>query len=299
MKAEMLVNPAAGRGRGGRAAAELARLAARRGMPMTVAGSLEALHQAARRAVARGTERLLVAGGDGTWHQVTQTLAGSGCALAPVPVGTGNDLAGELGIPARPLAAAVAAAAEAPLVRIDLLEAAGRWICGVCGAGFDGEAAQYARSVRRLRGPAVYVWAVLVTLARFRPLRAEVDHDSGRFDGEVMLVVAANTRRFGGGMRIAPEADPRDGRLDLVILRRVSRFRLLRIFPSVYRGGHCADPAVVMLRTTRARIRLDRAATLFGDGEAVAPAGPEAVEIEVRPAALAVPWAIPGETPGN
>jgi diacylglycerol kinase (ATP) len=299
MRAEILVNPAAGRGRGARAVPELERLAAFHGLPMNVAASAADLRSAARRAVERGVERLLVAGGDGTWHQAAQSLAESGCALAPVPTGTGNDLAAELGVPARPLAAAVAAGLERPLGRIDLLRSGATWICGVCGSGFDSETAERALAVRRIRGPAVYAYSVVATLARFRPPRVEVEHDAGRWAGEAMLVAAANIRRFGGGMRIAPQADPRDGLLDLVILRRVHKLRLLWIFPRVYRGAHAADPAVTVLRSTRARIRLDRRATLFGDGEPVSPSGPpDGVVIEVRPGALAVAGALAGGSPG-
>ena len=96
MTARLLVNPAAGRRRGHRLAARLAAAAAARGLAVELSTSREDLVARARRASAEGVERLLVAGGDGTWHWVAQALAGSDTALAPLPVGTGNDLAREL-----------------------------------------------------------------------------------------------------------------------------------------------------------------------------------------------------------
>ena len=109
------------------------------------------------------------------------------------------------------------------MTRIDLGRAGGGIFCGVAGSGFDSQCAEYAKSVRRLRGPLVYTWSVVRVLARFAPLRATLDHDGGRFEGEVMFISLANTRWFGGGMHIAPHADATDGLLDVVIVHRVSR----------------------------------------------------------------------------
>lgn len=269
MNARMLLNPAAGRGRGRRALAAVALAARRHGIEVEVPESPAALTECARRAAADGVERLLVGGGDGTWHQAARGLAGSDCALAPISLGTGNDLARELGFPLDPLAA-LDRALDSPVTRIDLGRAGGGFFCGVAGSGFDSQCAEYAKSVRRLRGPLVYVWSVMRVLARFVPLHATLDHDGGRFCGEVMFISLANTRWFGGGMHIAPQADAADGLLDIVIVHRVSRARLLAVFPRVYSGGHLSHPAISTLRTRRARLAFDRPSMLYGDGEPIA-----------------------------
>ncbi len=269
MNARMLLNPAAGRGRGGRSLATVAAEARRHGIEVEVPSSPGALAACARRAADEGVERLLVGGGDGTWHQAARGLAGSGCALAPIALGTGNDLARELGFPLDAVAA-IARAVESPVARMDLGRAGGGIFCGVAGSGFDSQCAEYAKRVRRLRGPLVYVWSVIRVLAGFVPLQATLDHDGGRFSGEVMFISLANTRWFGGGMHIAPRADATDGLIDVVIVHRVSRLRLLAVFPRVYWGSHLTHPAVSTLRTSRARIAFDRPSMLYGDGEAVA-----------------------------
>jgi len=96
-------------------------------------------------------------------------------------------------------------------------------------------------------------------------------------------VVVANGAHFGGGMKIAPAADPRDGALDLVIIGDVGRLELLRWLPSVYRGAHLAHPRI-SARTAR-RVTLGAAAPLpiHVDGEA-APDTP--VTFTIRPGAL-------------
>lgn len=290
MNARMLLNPAAGRGRGRRSLAAIAAAARRHAIALEVPESPAALAECARRAAAEGVERLLVGGGDGTWHQAARALAGSDCALAPIALGTGNDLARELGFALDP-AVAMAQAVAAPLARIDLGRAGGGIFCGVAGSGFDSECAEYSKRVRRLRGPLVYTWSVIRVLAGFVPLRATLDHDGGRFAGEVMFISLANTRWFGGGMQIAPQAEAADGLLDVVIVRRVSRVRLLAVFPRVYSGSHLSHPAISTLRTRRVRLGFDRASMLYGDGEAIVAVPREeegGLEVRLDPRALAV-----------
>ena len=104
-----------------------------------------------------------------------------------------------------------------------------------------------------------------------------------------MFVVAANLPRFGGGMRIAPDAVIDDGLLDLVIVREISRPALLAAFPKVYGGRHVGHPAVSITRTRRARIEIDRPLMMYGGGEPVHAMRPgEPVTVEAVPGALRV-----------
>jgi diacylglycerol kinase (ATP) len=284
-----LLNPAAGRWGAAARLARLRVLASAAGAGLVVSKSGPDIAAQARRAVEDGVARLVVAGGDGTMHQAAQGLAGSSCALGVVPLGTGNDLAGTLGIPAD-LEAATRRALTGEVRRLDLVRIGDTVAIGYAGVGFDSAVTRFANEeVKRLRGPLVYVYAVLHTLATFKPPFMRVDHDGGAFSGRAMFAVVANLPRFGGGMRIAPEARPDDGWLDLVIVRELSRLRLLAVFPKVYRGTHVNHPAVEIVRTRRAEITVDREMTLYGGGEPVAthPAGQPFV-VEVVPGALPV-----------
>ncbi len=284
----MLLNPSAGRGRGARLRRRLERLSARAGIVLEESSSVADLARRARAAAADGIDRLLVAGGDGTWHHAAAALAGSATALAPIPAGTGNDLARSLGYPNDP-GVAFAAALHGEPGRMDLGLAGDRPYCGVAGAGFDAAVAEYARTrIRRLRGPAVYAWATLATLRNFRIPRAEVESDDGPLTGEFYLVAFANTPYFGGGMLLAPGADPTDGRLELVAIRRLSKLRLLALFPRVYSGRHLGHPAVVRRTVSGSTLRFDRRQAVAGDGESLGTAGPEGIRFTVREGALAV-----------
>ena len=283
-----LLNPAAGRGGAVGRLDRLRVLASAAGAGFVVSKSGADIAVQARRAVDDGVARLVVAGGDGTMHQAAQGLAGGACALGVVPLGTGNDLAGTLGIPAD-VDAATARALTGGVRRLDLLRVGSTVSVSYAGAGFDSTVTEFANQVKRLRGPLVYVYAVLHTLATFEPPSIRVEHDGGAFAGKAMFAVVANLPRFGGGMRIAPAALPDDGLLDLVIVRELSRLRLLAVFPKVYRGTHVDHPAIRIVRTRRAEISLDREMTLYGGGEPIAThAAGQPFTVEVMPGALPV-----------
>ena len=99
-----------------------------------------------------------------------------------------------------------------------------------------------------------------------------------------MLVSVGNGSRYGGGMRICPDARSDDGLLDVTWLGAVSKPTFLRVFPSVFRGTHVEHPAVRTFRGRSMRIAAE-GQIAYADGERI---GPLPVEIEVRPSALRV-----------
>jgi diacylglycerol kinase (ATP) len=283
-----LVNPSAGRGTAHARFTDLRILASQAGAGFVVSRDAAGLAAQARRAAEDGVERLVVVGGDGTAHHAAQGLAGTPCALAIVPLGTGNDLAATLGAPLD-LTAAVRHALSAPVRRIDLIRV-GETVCiGYAGVGFDSEVARAVPQIRRVPQPLVYPWAVVRTLIRFQPPMMKVVHDGGTWQGRAMFANACNLPGLGGGMRLAPEARIDDGLLDLVIVKAMSRRALLAVFPKVYTGKHAGHPAIEFVRTRRAEITVDREMWMYGGGEPVrpVPAGEPAVA-EVMPGGLAV-----------
>lgn len=283
-----LVNPSAGRGSGAEHLDHIRVVASKLQAGLVVSRRPSDLVDGARAAVRDGIERLVVFGGDGTMQLTAQGLAGSETALAAVPLGTGNDLARALGVPKK-MDAAIEAATRAPIRRMDLLRVGDLYCVGYAGVGFDSEVAGCANQVRKLRGPLVYVYALVKTLVSFVPPAMRVVHDEGTFEGRVMFAVANNLPSFGGGMKIAPQAEIDDGLIDLVIVREMPKLTLLRIFPKVYSGRHLGHAACLLVKTRKVQVTIDREMTLFGGGEPLLPMTPGTpVEIEVVPRALAV-----------
>ncbi|HSN88806.1 MAG TPA: diacylglycerol kinase family protein, partial [Thermoanaerobaculia bacterium] len=252
-----LVNPASGRGTGASHLDRIRILASRAEAGLVVSRKVEDLAAYARRAAEDGIERLLVAGGDGTMHHAAQGLAGTSCALGVIPLGTGNDLAATLGVPPD-MDAAVKRALDGEVRSIDLARVGETYCVGYAGVGFDSEVTRFANGVKILRGPLVYFYSVIHTLVTFEPPWMKVVYDGGTFEGRVMFTVVNNLPRFGGGMRIAPDARIDDGLLDLVIVREIPKATLLSVFPKVYGGTHVGHPAITMARTRQAEITLDR-----------------------------------------
>ena len=283
-----LVNPASGGGKGRRAMPKLRSLAAATGGELYVSRDAADLSARARQAGDEGVERLIVAGGDGTFHHVVQGLTGTECALGLVPLGRGNDLANTLGISAV-LEEAVERALEGSIRRMDVGQVGDRYFAVYCGVGFDSEVARFVhKKPRRALGRAVYAYGVLRTLIGFNAPALEVEHQEGRFRGHSTFVVASNCPVFGGGMRIAPEALIGDGKLDLVLVEKISRLELLRLFPKVYWGRHVGHPAITIVRTERARISVDRTMAMYADGEPALEVGSDPIEIRILPSALKV-----------
>jgi diacylglycerol kinase (ATP) len=284
----LVVNPRASRGNARRRLERLSRLAAAAGLEMIVPDSAHRLFEAARDAAASGCERLLVAGGDGTLHWAIQGLAGSECALGVIPLGSGNDVAREVGAP-RALEAAFEAARQGPVRRIDLGSDGRRYFATVGGVGIDGAVVRHVdRGVPFVRGPFVYPVAVIRAVLGYRPPRLRLDTDSGTIEERVFLASAANLPWFGGGMRVAPDAVADDGGFDLVVVRAISPLRLLWVLPRVYSGSHVSHPAVRVVRTRRVTVHSDRPMDLQADGEILGQVHTVPTRLEVLPGALRV-----------
>jgi YegS/Rv2252/BmrU family lipid kinase len=219
-----IVNPVAGKGQAVRVWERV-----RAGLP-----SLEPWHcvltqyagharELASTATARGYERVVAVGGDGTVYEVANGLAGTETTLGIIPAGTGNDTAGNLGVPFDPIAAA-SLAAQGTARHIDLGEIrtaqSTSYFVNVAGFGFDAEVAwRVNRMPRKFVGGTVpYVIGVLETLWQYRAPLMRISVDQQTFERRVFLVAVANNPSYGGGMRIAPNARCDDGLFDLCLV---------------------------------------------------------------------------------
>jgi YegS/Rv2252/BmrU family lipid kinase len=265
----VIANPRSGKGRGEEAGRRLCDRLRDRGHTVTLARTQAARHatELARGATASGHEIVAAVGGDGTVSECAEWLIGAECALALVPAGTGNDLARALGVPGDVEAAA--AAIHAGRCRpLDAWRLNDRCFINVAGVGFDAEAAAtLGPSGRRIGGTLVYVAGVLATLMRYRPRGVRLCVDEIEFAGRVMMVALANAPYYGGGMKVAPDADPTDGLLDVVVVQAVSKLHFLRQFPRVFRGTHVTDPAVKLFRGRTVTLDGDRTTPVMLDGE--------------------------------
>jgi YegS/Rv2252/BmrU family lipid kinase len=208
----------------------------------------------------------VVMSGDGLIGAVGGALAGSGTPLGIVPAGRGNDLARVLGIPDDPEGSVgVLAAGRTRL--IDVGEANGRRFLGIASTGFDAEANRIANETALLRGNLVYAYAGMRTLLSWKPARftVQVGEERLRFTG--YSVSAANSRAYGGGMMLAPDADLSDGEFDVIAVREVGKLRFVSNLPKVFKGTHVERDEVTVFRTPRLELSASRPFAVYADGE--------------------------------
>ncbi|MBV2156500.1 diacylglycerol kinase [Kitasatospora sp. SUK 42] len=286
----VLTNPAAGIGHAESAARRVvARLRALGVEVEPQAGrSTEDAVRLAREAAADGVDALAVVGGDGMINLALQALADTSVPLGVIPAGTGNDHAREYGLPlGDPEAAADVVAAGRTrgidLGRITGPDGAARWYGSVLATGFDSLVSDRVNRLRWPRGRMRYNLAILAEFANLRPLPFRITLADGTvIERDLTLAAVGNTRSYGGGMLMCPDALPDDGLLDLTLVDAMPRLRIARFFPTLFKGTHTTHPEVTTLRTESLRIE-SPGITAYADGEFIA-ALP--VEVTVRRKAL-------------
>jgi YegS/Rv2252/BmrU family lipid kinase len=221
----------------------------------------------ARGAVARGADVVAAWGGDGTINEVASALAFTGTPLAIIPSGSGNGLARELGISRRP-SVALEVIASGMDRRIDVGELAGRLFVNVAGIGFDAHIAREFGTSRR-RGFARYAWLTLAHLGQYRARTYVIETSGARRTMSALFVCVANSRQFGNGAIVAPDARLDDGMLNLVAVGSRPAWRTIGAMPSLFRGRIDTVPDVWTFRISDARISGDEPLLFHVDGEAV------------------------------
>ncbi len=279
----VVLNPQAGRGLASRVWPQLEQelvrrhLAHRTLVTSSAAGALERLAN-----LPEG-HAVVAVGGDGTVHGLLPAVVGTGRPLAIVPLGSGNDFSALLGLRSGDLKGALDRLRDQPRP-YDALEVkvSGRAepVLNGLGMGFDAHVADLMRRApRRLSGFGRYLWAALRGVRDLQLTEVEVTVDGETFyRGPSCLVAIMNGTRYGGGFRIAPDASPRDGLLDVVLGTRVSRLGLLRLLVQVLRGDHLNDPRVRCARGREVRVRWAAPTHLHLDGEL----GGEVTEVSAR-----------------
>jgi len=282
----LLVNPTSGRGLGAKLAPVVAARLRAAGCEVTeiVTTSAEDVPSRTRQAIRTLADAVVLVSGDGTIHQVVQEMAGSVMPLGVVPAGTGNDFARALGIPLGDPAGAVDRILAGTTRAVDLLKAKDELITTIVASGFDSLVNERANRMRWPKGQARYTVATFAELRTFRPLGYTVTVDGEVTETDAMLVAVGTVPSYGGGLRICEGAAIDDGLLDVTIIKPVSRFTLLRLFPKLSKGTHVPHPDIVQLQGRTVRLEAT-GVTAYADGE---PLGRLPVDVEVVPGALTV-----------
>ena len=282
-----IVNPAAGNGAGQKLSARIARTFRDAGLRVEIERTPAQGEGArlAREAAEAGYGLVIAVGGDGTANELANGLVGSRTALALYPIGAGNDLARTLGYPRRrrDVPRFIRTARRRTM---DVGEANGRVFLNAAGVGIDGHVAARVLATVRVVGPALgWLAGALVGIATYQPIPMRVLVDGEILSGRFLTVVAANGQYFGGGMRVAPQAQLDDGQLDVVLAGDLGRRESLVALAKLYRGTHVNGVTITSRRARAVEIDLDRPFPSQLDGEVT---HVQRLSIRARPHALEV-----------
>ena len=289
----VVLNPLAGGGLAGREWPRLQQALRARGLKFDLIQESSGAKALSRIQSLSVTVPVVAVGGDGTVGALMPALVGTGRPLAIVPLGTGNDFAGMLGLRAGRLDEAVAHL-DAPPRQVDALDVTitegqrtgqRAVLLNGLGMGFDAQVTlNLSRAPARLSGLARYGWAALVTLRELKLSTVRVVVDGHEFyHGKSALVAVMNGTRYGGGFQISPASDAQDGEANVLASGPLVAHRLLLLMLAVLRGHHLGREGVHHTSGRWITIRWDEPTPLHLAGDL--PGSGSEVQVRVRPGA--------------
>lgn len=289
--AVVITNPAAARANGASLATALAHLA-RGGLAVRVCATEGPGHaeRLAREALDAGAPLLIAHGGDGTVMEVVTALVGTGTPLGLLPAGTGNLLAGNLGIrrSMKAAAAVILAGARRPVDVGRLTTSTGtRYFTVAAGAGFDAELMHRTPSHhKRAFGIGAYVATAVGLATTLTRAAVRIETDEVTLEAKAATVLVANCREIIPGLLpLGPEIAPDDGVLDVVVLDASSLGGAMGVAWNLLLRRPHSHPGITFLRGRTVRVSADTDLPVQADGEAC---GRAPLTIDVVPGGLTV-----------
>lgn len=218
-------------------------------------------------AARRGVDVVAAAGGDGTVNEVVNGLDGFDVPLGIIPLGTANDFAKQVGIPADADHAMDVILQRKPR-RLDTASLNGRRFLNVSTGGVGAEAtAETPSEIKESLGPLAYAISGLRKLADFHPQYARFAGDGFEYEGEFLMFAVGLTRSTGGGTMVTPMASATDGLLDLCVIGGMSRRDFARMVLRVKRGEHLGEDGVLYAQVRTVAIDARESISVNVDGE--------------------------------
>jgi YegS/Rv2252/BmrU family lipid kinase len=285
----LLINPTAGKGRGEENGKIVERLLTQRQLPFEKHMTEDAgqTTRLAQEAVLDGCTLLLAIGGDGTAGEAAQALIGTDIVLGIIPSGTGNDYVKTIGIPKNNVEAALDIALGNSTQRVDVMMVNDHACLNIASIGLDACSGYYAAKNKVLRGMAAYIYGLAFAyfVGKLPKFSYTID-DGETAHASCTLAAFANGQYYGGGFRPVPFADHTDGIMDVLLVDKLSRLRILPLLASYAKGKHVSWDICHFHRCRRFRLVSDADDVYLNiDGEVTVV---KAIEIELIPQAVCI-----------
>ncbi|MGB1587045.1 MAG: diacylglycerol/lipid kinase family protein [Thermoplasmatota archaeon] len=236
-----------------------------------------------------GHERILGFGGDGTLSELANGVLASGKqpTLGFIPSGTGNDFLRHFGVlDVDEAIRRIRAGRTMDLDVVRMRHGDGEtWSINLCGCGFGPRSVIAANKRYKWAGPQAYNLGVVDQIVRLGPTPTRLTMDGETLEGDFPLILACTTTYTGGAMKMAPDADPQDGLVDVMWVDPIGRLELLKLLGGIRKATHVGHPKVHFRQAAKVRIETDVEGPLLGDGEVY---GSTPVDLDVVPGALRV-----------
>ena len=272
MKHLFIINPAAGsRDRTAEYTAQIHRLCQGLDYEIAVSQAPGECRRLAREAAETGENvRIYACGGDGTLNEIASGAAGfPNAAVTACSGGSGNDFVKIFSEPAA--FSNLSRLLDAEETAFDLIACNDDLALNVCSVGLDARIGTDVARYKRfpfLHGFNAYALSTVVNLFRGISEHYIVEINGERIDGSQTFVCACNGRYYGGGFNPVPEADPADGKLDVLLVKKVRLWQVPGIIGKYKNGRYRELPEFIRhFRTDRVRVICDRPSAVNLDGE--------------------------------
>lgn len=296
MRLLIIYNPQAGNGRAGKRVGTLKAEVDKCGIDYKLEMTTSFGHG---REIVRATDLtefdgIIAAGGDGTVFEVLNGYkaneSGKTIPLGVIPAGTGNAFARELEITNGDFKSAVKIIASGKIKEIDVgiftAESHKYYFLNILGFGFVSDVAKSAHRLKRV-GNLAYILGVFYQLLFLKTHHLSIEIDGKLIARENIFTEISNTRYTGSTFLMAPDAVVDDGYLDIILLNKITRRRLLKIFPTIFDGKHIREDGVEVYRGRHIKINSEPSKILTPDGEIF---GQTPIEVECLPKNIKMFW---------
>jgi len=219
----------------------------------------------------KGNYRVYAVGGDGTLNEVLNGMAGSSSFLGVIPYGSGNDFIKNIYV--KKIGDDIINDTINGNVQVmDLGKVQNRFFLNISSVGIDAEVVNNAIKLKKnpyISGALAYLFSVIITILKFKSKEIEINIDDKRIKINSTLLSVANGKYYGGGMKVAPKANLKDGYFDICLVSKLSKIKMLALFPKLINGTHDEIKEVSFYRGKIVNIVADEEMSLNIDGELI------------------------------
>lgn len=221
----------------------------------------------AAEAVKHKVDYVIAVGGDGTVNEIGRALVHSETALGIIPLGSGNGLGRDLGIPLN-IQAALDIIAQENTAYIDYGKVEDEIFLCTCGMGFDAEVADKVAG-KKQRGSLMYLMNMLESFFVQKPQTYKIEYPEGVIETEAFVVTCANASQYGYNAHIAPHADIQDGKMNIAILKPLSLMDVPKTSIQLFAKKIDENKKMVELMASKATIYREREGVMHIDGDPI------------------------------